>query len=400
MSKILISYRRDDSSDVTGRIYDRLVTQFGREAVFTDVDSIPLGVDFRTYLDEQVSKCSVFLAVIGREWIRKRGSKRKSPLDDPKDFVRIEIESALKRRIPVIPLLVRGASIPKEESLPASMKDLAYRHGIPVRSDPDFHNDMDRLIEHLTGHLRLSKAPTPQQSSEPQSQEAAGGEVTLAKAPANMVLIPKGPFLYGDAKITQTIEKDFYIDIYPVTNQQYDSFIRAGGYDTEALWSKVGWGWKKRRELSQPKYWGDPEWNQPDHPVVGVTYFEAEAFAKWAGKRLPTEQEWEKAARGTHGLVYPWGDQFDKERCNSEQSGIKGTTPVTKYVNGVSPYGCYDMAGNVWEWTSSWKGDLVVLRGGSWCYGPVYLRCSEGDAGASRRYSDRNDGFRCAQDAS
>ncbi|MEO5780209.1 MAG: toll/interleukin-1 receptor domain-containing protein [Arthrobacter oryzae] len=115
MNKILISYRREDSADVTGRIYDRLIQQFGREAVFMDVDSIPLGVDFRVHLDEQVAKCEVFLAVIGRDWMQHLGSTGRTRLDDPRDFVRIEIESALKRQIPVIPVLVRGASIPLAE---------------------------------------------------------------------------------------------------------------------------------------------------------------------------------------------------------------------------------------------------------------------------------------------
>ena len=125
MSKILISYRREDSADVTGRIYDRLIQQFGRESVFKDVDSIPLGVDFRIYLDEQVAKCEVFLAVIGRDWMKNLGSTGKTRLDDPRDFVRIEIESALKRQIPVIPVLVSGATIPLAERLPASLQDLA-----------------------------------------------------------------------------------------------------------------------------------------------------------------------------------------------------------------------------------------------------------------------------------
>ncbi len=149
MSKILISYRREDSADVTGRIYDRLVRQFGREAVFKDVDSIPLGVDFRIYLDEQVAKCEVFLAVSGRDWMKHLGSTGKSRLDDPHDFVRIEVESALKRQIPVTPVLVGGAPIPAAYRLPSSIQDLSYRNSIAVRPDPDFHRDMDRLIEYL-----------------------------------------------------------------------------------------------------------------------------------------------------------------------------------------------------------------------------------------------------------
>ncbi|MBL8036275.1 MAG: SUMF1/EgtB/PvdO family nonheme iron enzyme [Nitrospira sp.] len=153
MSKILISYRREDSIDVTGRIHDRLVKDFGPGAVFMDVDSIPYGVDFRTYLDEQVSQCEVFLAVIGRDWLRGKERKGKSRLEDPADFVRIEIESALKRGIPVIPVLVGGASVPPVQQLPASIQDLSYRHAIVIRPNPDFHRGMDRLIDYLRTQL-------------------------------------------------------------------------------------------------------------------------------------------------------------------------------------------------------------------------------------------------------
>ncbi|MDF0665539.1 MAG: toll/interleukin-1 receptor domain-containing protein [Nitrospira sp.] len=148
MSKILISYRREDSADVTGRIYDRLIQVFP-QSVFRDVDSIPLGVDFRTYLDEQVGKCDVFLAVIGPDWMGPKDSQGKTRLEDPRDFVRIEIESALKRRIPVIPVLVRGASMPSAKNLPDSMQALTMRNSAIVRSGPDFHHDMDQLIEFL-----------------------------------------------------------------------------------------------------------------------------------------------------------------------------------------------------------------------------------------------------------
>ena len=160
----MISYRREDNADVTGRIYHRLIQQFGQGAIFKDVDSIPFGGDFRIYLDAQVAKCEVFLAVIGRDWMKNRGPKGKSRLDDPGDFVRIEIESALKRLIPVIPVLVSGASIPPAERLPASIQDLSYRHGIPVRPDPDFHRDMDRLIEHLKKLPLAAPGETPPQS--------------------------------------------------------------------------------------------------------------------------------------------------------------------------------------------------------------------------------------------
>jgi TIR domain len=151
--KIFLSYRREDSADVAGRIYDRLVQQFGKEQVFKDVDSIPLGVDFRKHLAGMVGSCDILLAVIGVNWQTADRPEGKTRLDDPKDFVRIELESALQRDIPVIPVLVRGAQIPDESHLPTTLATLAYRNGIAVRADPDFHRDMDRLIEGVQSHL-------------------------------------------------------------------------------------------------------------------------------------------------------------------------------------------------------------------------------------------------------
>lgn len=149
LPKCFISYRRYDSADATGRIYDRLLEGYGSERIFKDVDDIPLGTDFRTVLDEAVGDCAVLLAVIGRDWLTVTDERGQRRIDDPADYVRIEIESALERNIPVIPVLVRGASMPGEDDLPASIGAFAYRNGIPIRSDPDFHRDMDRLIQAL-----------------------------------------------------------------------------------------------------------------------------------------------------------------------------------------------------------------------------------------------------------
>ena len=154
MRPIFISYRRDDSADVTGRIYDRLREKFGPEAVSIDVDNIPFGVDYRDHLDEQVSKCDVFLAVIGKDWLTIRDADGKPRLEDLGDVVRIEIESALKRDIPIVPLFVRGAEMPSEHELPESLRKLPYLNGLPVRRDPDFHNDLDRLTNWLKEHFQ------------------------------------------------------------------------------------------------------------------------------------------------------------------------------------------------------------------------------------------------------
>ena len=148
---VFISYRRDDSADVTGRIYDRLSTEFGREHVYKDVDTIPLGVDFREHINKLVADCDVVLAVIGRQWLTIADADDRRRLEDERDPVRLEIVAALNRDIPVVPILVGGSTVPPADALPDDISDLAYRNGGTVRPDPDFHKDVDRLIAGLRG---------------------------------------------------------------------------------------------------------------------------------------------------------------------------------------------------------------------------------------------------------
>lgn len=152
---IFVCYRRLDSADVTGRMYDRLAEEFGSSSVYKDVDTVPLGVDFREYLDKLVGECDVLLAVIGRHWLDAE-LEGKNRLEDIRDLVRIEIESALARGIPVIPVLVGGAAAPQDADLPEALKPLAYRNGTHVRPDPDFHSDLNRLITGLKQHFQQS----------------------------------------------------------------------------------------------------------------------------------------------------------------------------------------------------------------------------------------------------
>jgi hypothetical protein len=149
VGSLFISYRRSDSADIAGRIYDRLLEEYGRASIFKDVDSIPLGKDFKEFLVRKVSECDFVLAIIGDHWLDARDDAGSRRLDDPQDFVRAEIESALEQDIPVIPLLVQGAKMPEEDDLPTSLRALVYKNGIPIRPDPDFHRDMDRLISAL-----------------------------------------------------------------------------------------------------------------------------------------------------------------------------------------------------------------------------------------------------------
>ena len=148
MPKLFISCRREDSAGVAGRLFDRLQSHFGRGSVFIDVDSIPFGVDFRKHLADAVSKCDALLAVIGDRWAAT-GPDGQGRLNDPKDFVRIEIEAALARNIPVIPILVGKTPMPREEDLPPSLRPLACRNACNVDAGPDFHAHLGRLIRGL-----------------------------------------------------------------------------------------------------------------------------------------------------------------------------------------------------------------------------------------------------------
>jgi len=158
-ARIFICYRRSDSADVTGRLYDRLVQEFGVFSVFKDVDALPLGVDFRRHLEKAISECGVFLAVIGNDWLSIDTETGVSRLDNSRDVVRMEIEAALRKNIPVIPVLVKGAAMPPEEKLPPALRALAYCHAAAVRHDPDFHQDVNRLVRSL--QPRFQRAPAP-----------------------------------------------------------------------------------------------------------------------------------------------------------------------------------------------------------------------------------------------
>lgn len=199
-----------------------------------------------------------------------------------------------------------------------------------------------------------------------------------------MVLVPAGSFTMGkdgvpDAPAHVVTLDAFYIDKYEVTNAEYQQFIDAGGYTTAAYWSESGWSARVSGQWSAPMYWGQANQNTgpayPGYPVHGITYYEAEAFAAFVGKRLPTEAEWEKAARGTDGRTYPWGEDIDNRRANYAASGdpfeignYSWSSPVGFYdgrrhpspsfqtINSPGPYGTYDQVGNVAEWVKDWYG--------------------------------------------
>jgi hypothetical protein len=161
--KLFISYRRDDSAGHAGRVHDRLQQEFGRDFLFMDVDSIPLGANFAKVLGEEVAKCDVLLAMIGPGWLDAHDENGNRRLENANDFVRIEVGAALKRGIPVIPILLDGAQIPKASQLPDDLKELALRNGLDVRH-ASFAEDMQRLIRGLKGAPQQPASVTPRQA--------------------------------------------------------------------------------------------------------------------------------------------------------------------------------------------------------------------------------------------
>jgi len=233
----------------------------------------------------------------------------------------------------------------------------------------------------------------------------------LSELGKDMVLIPKGEFTmgsneHGDETKHQVVLDPYWIDKYEASNARYKEFMKATSHPA-------------------PAYWDDPRLNKQNQPVVGVSWTDANAFCKWEGKRLPTEAEWERAAKGPEGdNHYPWGHKLDPKKANYGQN-VGRTMPVDSYPEGVSGFGVYNMAGNVFEWVEDWydpsyykqslalnpkgadqgynyanQGPVKVLRGGSWLAPETSLH-------TSHRFWNQLDnnsygvglGFRCAKSA-
>jgi len=177
MSTRILSYRREDSAGVTGRIFDRLVQEFGADRVFMDIDSMPAGVDFHHHLQEILADCGALLVVIGKGW-RSQRKGQAARIMDPDDWVRIEVETALERGIPVVPLLIDGASLPGRDQLPESLWPLLRRNALPVDSGRDFHAQLSRLVRDLRLQLDPS-GPPPARAASP-TPAAVAQPVALA----------------------------------------------------------------------------------------------------------------------------------------------------------------------------------------------------------------------------
>ena len=435
--KFFISYRREDAPTAAHVICDRLVARFGAEHVFFDVDSIPLGCDFHRFLTEQVHACQVLVSVIGRRWLDIADEQGRRRLDQDEDFVRIEIQTALERNIPVVPVLVEGASMPRANQLPDDLRPLARRNAAEVRPGAMFHQQLESLVQKLEQTLEsLSVSPAlvraaPVRPSSPAAAPASTPVSAPASAPAadqvttnrlgmQLAAIPAGRFQMGspdnepgrrDNEGPQhevELTRGFYLGVYPVTQDEYQQVVGS----------------------NPSRFTGDGR-----RPVEQVTWFDTVAFcnrlsereqlapfyaidgeqvriAGGNGYRLPTEAEWEYACRA--GTTTRWWFGDDESRL-SEFAWYGANSGGTTHPVGEKPanaWGLHDLHGNVWEWCGDWfgayssgrvidptgpqSGEGRVLRGGSWDYVPRYCR---GAFRISGRPVDRDEflGFRAAR---
>jgi formylglycine-generating enzyme required for sulfatase activity len=390
---VFICYAREDQDFVlklAGDLKGRGVP------VWLDQWDIPRGRNWDLSIMRAIKNCATLLIVLSSASVEN-------------DNVLNELAVALDYSKTVIPAMVEPCELPLR---------IRRRHYV------DFHNhDYDQALAELFSELKMLTAQeaeearpvkTPASQPKPVTEPGLWGPTVAERRQPfepELILIPAGEFLMGSDpekdKGVDTGEQpqhtlylpNYHIAKTPVTNAQYLAFVEAAGH-------------------SKPKHWEDGELpeGKEDHPVVRVTWHDAMAYCQWLAEatrkayRLPSEAEWEKAARGTDGRIWPWGSKWDETCCNSSEGGPGDTTPAGQYSpGGDSPYGCVDMAGNVWEWTWSLRRDYPydaedgredptaggsrVLRGGAFLDNLWYARCAaRGRRNPHSRY--RNFGFR------
>ncbi len=436
MTRVFISYRRDDSADITGRIFDRLRAHFDKQILFRDVDVIPFGSDFRQVIRKAVEDCQVLLAVIGPTWLSiasKTGTRR---LDDPHDFVRLEIETALKRDIPVIPVLVGKAAMPEPIHLPDSLQPLVFRHGLEIRRDPDFHRDVDTLIRGLNGLLDATPLPAPPApKTAPRRSRTSKKAVIVGSPPPPPIALPVPP--HTPAVVASSAPKA----------ADRTELVLPGGVKMEFAWCPPGtflMGSENGHENEKPVHrvmltkgffmgihpvtqaqWKAISGTTPSHfkgdtrPVECVSWEDCQEFCqkltahvKGRGTvSLPSEAEWEYACRAGTTTDYHTGDgeaALKKAGWYDGNSGFE-THQVGELT--ANAWGLHDMHGNVWEWCQDWYGPYMgndqvdplqltkqsnecrVLRGGGWHRDPADCRVAFRIRGAPANRRNRF-GFR------
>ncbi|MFL6281958.1 MAG: ergothioneine biosynthesis protein EgtB [Pyrinomonadaceae bacterium] len=333
-----------------------------------------------------------------------------TPREESKNLpTRAEMESYLRR--------VRDTVLGYLEGFDFDSRDPLKRGGYIFRLVLEHEQQHQETLCYLLQLLDPSKKMRP---ATPVDDRGA----VVTNAVGEMVSVPAGEFLMGAAWDSFAYDNEyparavfvpeFRIARAPVTNGEFARFVGEGGYERREFWTEEGWSWREKEAWTQPLYWRragaggawaerrmfDETPLEPEQPLTGVSFYESEAYARFTGKRLPTEAEWEKAAswdaRTNTKRRFAWGDEEpDSARCNYAMEHW-GTTTVKHFPAGASPYGCLDMTGNVWEWTSTtfdafpgfepfpypeysqtwFDGDHRILKGGSWATSASVLRTS------------------------
>ncbi len=298
---IFLSYIREDAGGWTGMLYRSLSDNLPTYRIFKDDEVTKAGTQWAQRLKQLVRRCDFFILVISKQW---SSSEIKSALADPDNWIRREVETALASKRRIIPVLVNGAMLPT--GLPTEIQTAIDDHQCFFfsRGTGQWDEEVNRLCMRITGEYRGRYF-----------KEAR----TILIPDIAWIEIPAGDFIFGQGTDQKTQYLDtFWIGRYPITNSQYRTFIDAGGYEDDRWWADL-----KKPELQASR------WNQPNRPKTNVNWYEAVAFTRWFSVilgylnneiRLPTEQEWEKAARGTQGRIYPWGKDYQSGYANIDET--------------------------------------------------------------------------------
>ncbi len=425
---LFISYRRADHPDFVERIRDWFINNgYDDERVFMDLSNMPYFTDFAEFIREKVLESEVVIVIIGPQWLEHLCERTAR---DETDYVRLEIAIALEQGKLVAPICIKGAKMPSAKDLQdfPDLKQITRYNAPELDSGRPFLKNIADIIGALEAELerRKNKKPTPpvkfkltpeQQrlldfiadpNTQPPERAEAGRRLAEIGDPRrgvglrpdgipdiDWVEIPAGEFvLGGDDQAFESLPRQklylpaFAMARYPVTYAQFQAFVEApDGIQNDRWWEGLA---EQQKKPSQQ------QWPIANHPRENVSWYQAMAFCRWLSAKLgyevtlPTEQQWEKAARGTDGRFYPWGNEYISGYANNDETNTEDgpyylgqTTAVGIYPQGVSPYGVLDMSGNVWEWClTEWDTSAVeptsdrAIRGGSYGYPTIALRAA------------------------
>lgn len=390
MHDIFLSYSRKDETimkQIKGRFKDAGL------AVWTDEGIEPDERSWKRAIQKAILNTSCVACVLSPDSAESR-------------WVQEELDFAELHDKPIFLIMARGD---EKSSIPFGY---AAHQWVDIRDVHTAEAELANLISKIEERIESddeekTRPPLQRQVAtvpEPPSglsttQEVLGAVKSLLLPPFDWCYIPTGDVVLEDGGYIPKVGlkqevRAFHIAKYPITNAQYAPFIEYGGYKNRAYWTDAGWQKKEEENWTEPRFWHDARFMGDERPIVGVSWYEAVAYCKWLNSRieisekitLPTEQQWQRAAQGDEHRVFPWGNEWDAERCNhsTEDNHSTRTNVVTEYENGASPFGVMDMCGNIDEWclTEYYTGSNGIedieakspqqqhiwrcLRGGAW----------------------------------